>query len=170
MIFLKLLFLFLSNQLVNSQTCKPLYDNSCTSNGQCCSGYCDNNNGQWALGVCKPGSTTVTTGSLISLSEFEQAVVANGYPKPNSIKYNNLVNQAGSKGNIYTKLELAMFLAQILWESDGLRAMREYLCYPTLSSTSCAYSSGIGFPGQNYFGRGYIQLVSRMFCIYSQLL
>ena len=97
-------------------------------------------------------------GSLISQNEFEKAIVTNGYPQPSSIQYYNLVNQAGSKGNIYSKLELAMFLSQIMWESDGLRAMREYNCYPTFNS-GCAYSSGIGFPGQNYFGRGYIQLV-----------
>ncbi len=155
-----------------SGQCKPLWDNSCASNADCCSGFCDNNNGQWAFGVCKQGSGSIQSstsasitggsGSLVSQNEFERALVTNGYPQPNSIQYYNLVNQAGSKGNIYSKLELAMFLSQIMWESDGLRAMREYYCYPTFNS-GCAYSTGIGFPGQNYFGRGYIQLVS-LFC------
>ena len=39
-----------------AQSCKSLWDNSCTSNRQCCSGFCDNKNGQWAFGVCKSGS------------------------------------------------------------------------------------------------------------------
>jgi len=167
----KILFLLLltTNQLVYNQACKPLWDNSCASNGDCCSGFCDNNNGQWAFGVCKQGSGSIQSstsaiitggsGSLVSQNEFERALVTNGYPQPNSIQYYNLVNQAGSKGNIYSKLELAMFLSQIMWGSDGLRSMREYNCYPTFNS-DCAYSTGIGFPGQNYFGRGYIQLVS----------
>ncbi len=33
--------------------CKPEWDNSCTSNSQCCTGFCDNNNGAWTYGVCK---------------------------------------------------------------------------------------------------------------------
>ena len=154
---------------INTQ-CKPLWDNSCKTNAECCSGHCDNVNGQWAFGVCKeatnPGVTAQPVTSnpvslgyyLITQSEFEKAITTNGYPQPSSIQYHNLVNQAGTKGQIYSKLELAMFLAQIMWESDGLRAKREYYCYPTFNS-GCEYSSGIGFPGAHYFGRGYIQLV-----------
>ena len=52
-----------------------------------------------------------------------------------------------------------MFLAQIIWESDGLRAKKEYACMA--SGCPGQYTSGIGFPGQNYFGRGYIQLVNK---------
>lgn len=154
--------------------CKPLWDNNCKTNSDCCSSYCDNNNGQWAFGVCKESTTLSVTNPvvnpvtnpinsnyLISQSEFEKALVANGYPQPTSTQYHNLVSQAGTKGNIYSKLELGMFLAQIMWESDGLRAKREYYCYPTFNS-GCEYSSGIGFPGAHYFGRGYIQLVSNV--------
>ena len=157
-----------STPMINTQ-CKPLWDNSCKTNAECCSGHCDNMNGQWAAGVCKDATNPPVTISpattihvnlnyLITQSEFEKAIVTNGYPQPSSIQYHNLVNQAGTKGQIYSKLELAMFLAQIAWESDGLRAKREYYCYPTFNS-GCEYSSGIGFPGANYFGRGYIQLV-----------
>jgi hypothetical protein len=79
---------------------------------------------------------------------------------PTEDKYESLVNQAQSMGGIMTKQELAMFLAQILWESDCLRATSEYACangcpdmYPI---------TGPGYPGRQYFGRGYIQLVSKI--------
>ncbi len=34
--------------------CLPNWANTCSSGGDCCSGRCDNNNGQWQYGVCKP--------------------------------------------------------------------------------------------------------------------
>ncbi len=43
-----------SNSISNGGGCQPDYYNQCTSNGQCCSNFCDNNSGAWALGVCKP--------------------------------------------------------------------------------------------------------------------
>lgn len=48
-----------------------------------------------------------------------------------------------------------MFLAQILWESDGLKAKEEYAC----KDTGCPgqYVSP-NDNGKRYFGRGYIQL------------
>ena len=100
-----------------------------------------------------------STGYLINQNEFFNALLTNNYPQPSPTQYTNLVTQAGPKGGIFSKLELAMFLAQIMWESDGLRAVREYYCYPNFNA-GCEYSSGIGFPGVYYFGRGYIQLVS----------
>ncbi len=54
---------------------------------------------------------------------------------------------------------MAIFLSEIMWETGGLKEMRELYCYPILNS-GCDYSSGIGYPGQNYYGRGYIQLVN----------
>ena len=48
---------------------------------------------------------------------------------PTTEQYQNLVSQAGPKGGINSKQQLAMFLAEIMWESDGLRAKREYACY-----------------------------------------
>ncbi|XP_017492178.1 PREDICTED: endochitinase At2g43620-like [Rhagoletis zephyria] len=49
-----------------------------------------------------------------------------------------------------------MFLAQILWESGGLRYKRELICV----KTGCpgVYDHSVGVPGKNYYGRGYIQL------------
>jgi hypothetical protein len=185
--------------------CKPLWDNSCTSNNECCTKFCDNNNGQWAAGVCKTRSgndgdgddnkpdngngdddngngdnngsgdddnkngndnddsggddNEPSSNSLINQSQFKNAVVSNGYSQPSSTIYNNFVKLAVSVGKIKTKSELGMFLAHTLHETDGFKAMREYYCYPTFNS-GCAYSSGVGIAGKNYFGRGYLQLVS----------
>jgi hypothetical protein len=36
--------------------------------------------------------------------------------------------------------------------------MREYKCFPHLNR-ECEYRSGSGLDNQNYYGRGYIQLV-----------
>lgn len=80
----------------------------------------------------------------------------NGYPAPTQDQYYNYVTQLTSLGAISTKREAAMFLAEIMWESDGLRAKREYNCL----STGCPglYGTSI-YPNQSYYGRGYIQLV-----------
>jgi len=47
-----------------------------------------------------------------------------------------------------------MFLSQVMWESDGLRAKAEYAC----KDTGCPGVYEGGSNGKNYFGRGYIQL------------
>ena len=38
---------------LGSSDCKEIWDNTCTSSNECCSGYCDDHQGQWAQGVCK---------------------------------------------------------------------------------------------------------------------
>ncbi|CAF1004066.1 unnamed protein product [Brachionus calyciflorus] len=93
--------------------------------------------------------------NLITFDEFTRAVTKAGYPAPSMEKYNNFVNQLGPKGGITTKREAAMFLSQILWESDGLVAKAEYACV----QTGCPGVYGTSqYPGQSYYGRGYIQL------------
>jgi hypothetical protein len=87
--------------------------------------------------------TTGSSGGLITQSEFNNALTSNGYPLPTTEQYQNLVTQAGPKGGINSKQQLAMFLAEIMWESDGLRAKREYACYPTLGP-NCQYNNGGG--------------------------
>ena len=95
-----------------------------------------------------PKGTTATTSrsssdSLITQEEFNNALTSNGYPVASTAQYQNLVSQAGPKGGITTKQQLAMFLSEIMWESDGLRAKREYYCHPTFNS-GCEYNSGGG--------------------------
>ena len=92
---------------------------------------------------------------LITENEFFKAITNAGYKKqPRSVEqYNNIISQAESSGNISNKIHLAMFLATVLWESDGLVAIREYNCYPKLNP-NCSYSTGLGYKGRNYYGRG----------------
>jgi len=92
----------------------------------------------------------------ITLIEFQNAISKAGYPKPSEEQYNNFHSQLKTKGNIQTKREAAMFLSQILWESDGLQAKAEYACKD--SGCPGVYGTSI-YTDQNYYGRGYIQLV-----------
>jgi chitinase len=87
---------------------------------------------------------------LVSKGQFVRAVTNNGYPTPTHEQYLNFVSRAAN-GKISTKRELAMFLANILHESDGLRAKEEYNpgTYP---------HPALDRPGKSYHGRGYIQL------------
>jgi len=100
--------------------------------------------------------------NLINQTEFIDALLINDYPQPSSTQYYNLVKQVNI-GSINSKLELAMFLAHALWESDGLRQMRESMCNTTQLNSNCGYTTGLGYPDQYYFGRGYFQLVKLLF-------
>ncbi|PVV01530.1 hypothetical protein BB560_004045 [Smittium megazygosporum] len=91
----------------------------------------------------------------LNCGTLNRAVLNAGYQEPNR-------DQCGAflkglpVGQISSNMEAAMFLAQILWESDGLRAKEEYYCQTNDCST--AYSSALDLPGKVYSGRGYIQL------------
>ena len=94
---------------------------------------------------------------LVTYQEFTNAVTKAGYDLPKYEIYINFVSQLEFQGNIRTKREAAMFLAQILWESDGLKATEEYACI----KTECPGMYGTSrYIGKNYYGRGYIQLVN----------
>ncbi|XP_055349616.1 uncharacterized protein LOC129596376 [Paramacrobiotus metropolitanus] len=134
----------------------------CAGHIPCCAGLrCAIDAGQF-WGFCQPGSgggggeqpptqppQPPSGGYLISLQEFRTAVTSNGYPSPSEEQYNNINSRAAGSGSITTKRELAMFLANILHESDGLRAKEEY------NPINAPYAP---YPGRNYHGRGYIML------------
>ncbi len=96
------------------------------------------------------------------MAEFQNAVSKAGYPTPSEDQYKNFHSQLKPKGNIQTKREAAMFLSQILWESDGLQAKAEYACKD--SGCPGVYGTSI-YSDQSYYGRGYIQLVIKFFLI-----
>ncbi len=80
----------------------------------------------------------------------------NGYPYPNEGQFNAYI-QGLPNGLITEKQEAAMALTHFLWESDGLVAKREYGCIE--SGCPGSYETpGCDVPGQDYYGRGYIQL------------
>ena len=93
--------------------------------------------------------------ALVSWEEFTHAITSSGYPAPKRNQYDAFIHRLPA-GQINNKVEAAMFLAQILWESGGLRYKRELICI----KTGCpgVYDHSVGVPGKNYYGRGYIQL------------
>ena len=90
---------------------------------------------------------------MLSQEEFNAAVEQCGFPIPSPDQFAIFIAEAQPLSRITDKRELAMFLANILLESDGLRTKREYnpppnaYVYPPLD-----------VPGKLYYGRGYIQL------------
>lgn len=63
---------------------------------------------------------SVVADQLISWKEFKRSLTLNNYPKPNKQQYSTVLKLA-KQFDITTKQELAMFLAQVYWESAGLQ-------------------------------------------------
>ncbi|KAJ1978956.1 hypothetical protein H4R35_001701 [Dimargaris xerosporica] len=105
-------------------------------------------------------------GELDSLTcdAFSKAVQVAGYPAPSEGQCKSFLGQASSAGQISSLQEAAMFLSEILWESDGLRAKEEYACadtdcranYPTVCNAGDSVCEAN--KDKDYHGRGYIQL------------
>ena len=85
----------------------------------------------------------------VTQAQFDAALNMDQYPVPTTDQYNAFINGISASG-ITSKMELAMFLAQIMHESDGLSELSEQGCPCAGYGTS---PSGVG-----YWGRGYIQL------------
>ena len=77
-------------------------------------------------------------------------------PAPTDDQYTAFIKEAETMGGITSKTELAMFLAEIMWESGGLYYKSELAC----KTNNCAgsYVDNVGLSGKYYYGRGYIQL------------
>ncbi|KAI8323899.1 lysozyme-like protein [Martensiomyces pterosporus] len=111
----------------------------------------------------RPAPSTNTDVSFgITCDMFNSAVVAGGsaigasYPTPSTAQCSSFL-RGFAAGGISSAREAAMFLANMIWESDGLRTKEEYLCK---QSPSACYSS-YGAPnakGDHFWGRGYIQI------------
>ncbi|KAJ1958232.1 hypothetical protein IWQ62_004933 [Dispira parvispora] len=89
----------------------------------------------------------------VTEEEFDQAVQLSGYPAPTAEQYRSFA-QGVAKNSFYNKREVAMFLANIMHESMGLREKSEIRC----RNTGCPGEYGSGPTGPFYYGRGYIQL------------
>ncbi|PVV01604.1 hypothetical protein BB560_003972 [Smittium megazygosporum] len=101
------------------------------------------------------GGSHNTSNLSITLQEVEQAITDCGFPSVNKeMVYGYL--KAVKDAEIGSRCEAAMFLAQVLWESDGLRSKEEKMCLKT--DCSGVYSSSLEFPENSYHGRGFIQL------------
>ncbi|MFI6998272.1 chitinase [Nocardia sp. NPDC050175] len=100
--------------------------------------------------------TAERSSNLITEDEFAAAVKGAGYRTPTTAQYKGMC-AALPVGSISTRRDLAQFLAQILWESDGLECKEEYLAVSDPAATAAAYASS-GDNGKTFHGRGYIQL------------
>jgi predicted chitinase len=114
----------------------------------------------------KPAPTPVKTNpetqpkpvqGIIKMDEFTKAVKST-YKKsnPTAEQLNTVMASYQKHGGITDKRELAMFLAQTIKESAGLKDVVEG-CSKTKAGCPQRYNKG-GVPGQQYYGRGYIQL------------
>jgi predicted chitinase len=110
--------------------------------------------------LCGSCATTTTKSQItdlsITLDEFQKAFTSTGYPVPSYQKYQNFIKNAQPLGNIRSKRELAMFLAQIIWESGGLQYLEEIDC--KINGCIDSYRTWDDYSGVRYYGRGYIQL------------
>jgi predicted chitinase len=91
------------------------------------------------------------------MDEFTNAVKST-YKKsnPTAEQLNTIMASYEKYGGITDKRELAMFLAQTIKESAGLKDIVEG-CSKTKAGCPQRFNEG-GVPGQQYYGRGYIQL------------
>ncbi|KAJ2806608.1 hypothetical protein H4R20_001625 [Coemansia guatemalensis] len=99
----------------------------------------------------------------INCDKFDEAVskaseaIGQTYPKPSQEQCQSFL-KGMPNGEISSAREAAMFLSNIIWESDGLRAKEEYECKDKPDWCAQNYKTPEDVPGQTYWGRGYIQL------------
>jgi len=96
---------------------------------------------------------------LINFQQFSNAFINNGYEAPNESAFDIMIKNL-KVGGIETLDELAMFIAQVIHKSEGLKNRIEWNSQQ-LETRNCPDSyqtPGVDVPGQYYFGRGYLQL------------
>lgn len=90
-----------------------------------------------------------------SKEEFIKAFISNRYKAPTDEQYDAFVKGIDAS-TFSSKREVAMFLAQIMHESGGLRVKAEERCVE--SGCPGEYETWEDVSGRRYYGRGYIQL------------
>ena len=115
------------------------------------------NVGQGETKKTAESESSSSTGVSLTKAEFAKILSELGY-SPADDSHRVFINKnASSKGKIANRKELAMFLTHVLWESDGLKAKKEYACADTGCPGQYAHPA-LDVPGKRYFGRGFIQL------------
>lgn len=95
----------------------------------------------------------------ITWQQFSDAITMNNYTAPENKQYVAFMSGIIKYGSIATRREAAMFLAQILHESGGLRYKAEVRCVQNPKACIKDYQDRVrDKPGKLYYGRGYIQL------------
>ncbi|KGG52885.1 hypothetical protein DI09_129p80, partial [Mitosporidium daphniae] len=130
--------------------------NNVTSSSTGASASSNSSGSSGSTAAVTPGGSAGSEGSskvTATEQEFTSAVSACGFPQPSSEKYKAFI--AGIPFSaINSKRELAMFLANVLHESDGLQAKSEIQC----QANGCKGQYDAAADGTVFFGRGYIQL------------
>ncbi len=99
--------------------------------------------------------------SPITFEQFKLAFTSNGFPTPTLAQFTNFNDNWVSKGGITSVREAAMFLAEIIHESGGLKYVEEIACVVTKCPGS--YRSTGDDPNLYYYGRGYMQVNSKLY-------
>jgi len=96
----------------------------------------------------------------MTVQEFQKCVSKFGYGTPPESIANAFISQAKSKGNITSRLEAFIAVAQMSWESWGFTARSEFKCSGGnwLPMPCDTYSSAGCPPCLKYYGRGFLQL------------
>jgi chitinase len=95
----------------------------------------------------------------IDRDAFNEAISACGFPRPSATTiYDDFVSGI-TYSNISSTRELAMFLAQVLHESNGLQNLEEVRC---MNHGCLGEYDSSRFGGHQYYGRGYMQLSWRI--------
>lgn len=109
--------------------------------------------------LTKPRSNHVNKYVNVTWDEFKDAFTRNRFPAPKRTHYEDFIDGVELYGNVTSKREAAMFLAQLLHESGGLRYKAEIRCNVNPKSCLMDYRTpGLDVKGKQYYGRGYIQL------------
>lgn len=107
----------------------------------------------------RPGARPEGGGGWTSYDEFKAAFTNNKFPEPSKTMYWTFLREARDIP-IFDKQELAMILAHIIHESNGLTETRENVDmkkYPEgYKDPTC------DAPGQLYFGRGYLKVKNKI--------
>lgn len=99
----------------------------------------------------------------VTWKEFHDAITKNQFPPPKITQYLEFRKGLVIYGQMESKREIAMFLAQILHESGGLQYKEEIRCAENPKNCAKDYVDPLkDIKGKQYFGRGYIQLTWAM--------
>ena len=107
----------------------------------------------------KPRSRYINKYVNITWDEFKDAFTRNRFLVPKRSHYEDFIEGIELYGNVTCKREAAMFLAQLLHESGGLRYKAEIRCNVNPKNCIADYRTPeLDVKGKQYYGRGYIQL------------
>lgn len=97
--------------------------------------------------------------NLVALQQWEDAFTLNGFERPpaSGKVMEDLLDLCATEGGMTSKRELAMFVAQIMMETQFFYT-HEMKCAQDPAACVTDYGGVLDITGEQYYGRGYIQL------------